>query len=473
MLRNGSCKRRRRVVGDEVVLWNKTSRGAENAVYCTMVASAWAKWTALTLMLLQNASFVLVMRYSRKQQAEASSKQYNIGVVVTLQEAFKLVVCVAVLALGPGGSVYRGLAPLMRPRELARIAVPAVCFTLQNNILYVALSNLDPLLFQITYQIKTLLTALFSVALLGKSLNRTQWLSQLLLMAGIVLVQLSDAQTKAQQPLSRAATVSPPPPSDAGLGHSSPPSTGPLMSRTTSSTTRNVPLGLAAVLVAAVSSAFASVYFERLLKEAPKKRPPPPRHSPGQATGASSSSPAHMRPPAAVPQSSFTGDGGDGGSGKPTTAANAGSLWERNVELSAWTVPLNALLAVAQSTGGEGGATSDGLRTLLTSPLKGFEASTWAIVVVNGIGGLLVAAVIKFADNIWKGFATAGAIVLTGIVAPLLDLGPAPSLLLLAGGALVIFSILLYAMPRADAWRRAGAALEASSSPNRSQVSAR
>ena len=35
-----------------------------------------------------------------------------------------------------------------------------------------------------------------------------------------------------------------------------------------------------------------------------------------------------------------------------------------------------------------------------------------------------MAAVIKFADNIWKGFATAGAIVVTGMLAPELGLGP-------------------------------------------------
>ena len=91
---------------------------------------------------------------------------------------------------------------------------------------------------------------------------------------------------------------------------------------------------------------------------------------------------------------------------------------------------------------------------LMSSPLRGFEASTWGIVVVNGIGGLLVAAVIKYADNIWKGFATAGAIVLTGIAAPMIDLGPSPSLLLLCGASLVILSILIYAVP-AEKWRHA------------------
>ena len=108
------------------------------------------KWTALSLMLVQNAAFVLVMRYSRKQQQSGSATQYNVSIVVTLQEAFKLIVCFAVLTVQAGGSLAPAFAPLARPRELLRIAVPAVCFVLQNNILYVALSNLDPLLSQIT-----------------------------------------------------------------------------------------------------------------------------------------------------------------------------------------------------------------------------------------------------------------------------------------------------------------------------------
>ena len=351
--------------------------------------SACAKYTALTLMLVQNASFVLVMRYSRRQQQSHSAIQYNIGVVVTLQETFKLVLCIAVLALSPGGSLRSGFAPLTRPRELIRIAIPALCFTLQNNILYVALSNLDPLIFQITYQVKTLLTALFSVVLLGKSLTRVQWLSQLLLMAGIVLVQLSDAHAKSPSSAGGAASTASPAPATA----STPAATAGLEQG------RNLPLGLAAVIVAAVSSAFASVWFERLLKS-------------------------------------------DAGNGSKLARGN--SLWDRNIELSAWTVPLNALLGAMQSSRDDGG-----LAELFSHPLKGFEASTWAIVVVNGIGGLLVAAVIKYADNIWKGFATAAAIVFTGTFAPLLGLGPAPTVLLLLGAALVIASIVMYAMPQA------------------------
>ena len=155
---------------------------------------SWKKYTALTLMLVQNASFVLIMRYSRTQQQTSASPadQYNVSIVVTLQEFFKLALCVGVLSAQAGGSLAVGLSPLGRPRDLARIAVPAICFSIQNNILYVALSNLDPLLFQITYQIKTLLTALFSVCLLKRTLTSRQWLSQLGLMVGIVLVQLAD-----------------------------------------------------------------------------------------------------------------------------------------------------------------------------------------------------------------------------------------------------------------------------------------
>jgi UDP-sugar transporter A1/2/3 len=357
------------------------------------------------------------VRYSRKaEQGKTASVQYNVSFVVTLQEAFKMGICFIVLACQPGGSVRAALLPLTRPRELMRIGVPAICFVLQNNILYVALSNLDPLLFQITYQIKTLLTALFSVCMLGRSLTRVQWLSQLVLMAGIVLVQLADMQPRAapQQPATATAASahgsslvapSPSPPDPSGA--------------------RNLPLGLAAVLVAAVSSAFASVYFERVLKgtSAASKLAGSGHHHHHHSSSSSSSS--------SSAQSSHSAG---------TTASS--SLWERNVELSAWTVPLNLILAMVPA-----GSTAGGVWSLWAEPLRGFGPSTWGIIVVNGIGGLLVAAVIKYADNIWKGFATAGAIVLTGAVAPVLHLGPPPSATLVVGAALVIGSLLLYARP--------------------------
>ena len=64
--------------------------------------AACAKWLSLTLMLIQNAGFVLVMRYSRKQQSQQHATQYNVSFVVTLQEAFKMVVCFAMLATQSG-----------------------------------------------------------------------------------------------------------------------------------------------------------------------------------------------------------------------------------------------------------------------------------------------------------------------------------------------------------------------------------
>ena len=459
----------------------------------------WLKPVSLVLMLVQNAAFVLVMRYSRKQQAGATSAQtYSIGMVVALQEAFKMIICFAVLAAPPAGSLWLALEPLTRPRELLNIAVPAFCFTLQNNILYVALSNLDALTFQITYQLKTLLTALFSVVLLGKQMSGLQWFSQLTLMVGIILAQLADtppASGGGSGKILDVLDVLAPPPAALRAAAAPPPPPTPA---------RSLPIGLAAVLTAALSSAFASVYFERLLKEkpAPAPLPPPPPaqlaeagsdggkggSGDGGADGCSSGSGgsnlhssgsggSHLHSSGGGGSGSGGGsdsgsaggsgsggggsgsggggsgggdgngsgsDGGGGGSGVTKVAPKPAptSLWVRNVELCAWTVPLNLALALES-----GHRTEGGMSGLLHHPLRGFEPSTWAVIVVNGFGGLLVAIVIKYADNIWKGFATAGAIVATGAVAPLLDLGPSPNALLIAGTTLVIISLFMYALP--------------------------
>ena len=44
---------------------------------------------------------------------------------------------------------------------------------------------------QVTYQLKILTTALFSVFLLGRSLNKLKWLSLVVLMFAVALVQVS------------------------------------------------------------------------------------------------------------------------------------------------------------------------------------------------------------------------------------------------------------------------------------------
>lgn len=55
-----------------------------------------------------------------------------------------------------------------KPTDLLKMAVPACLYVLQNNLNYVAVSNLDGPTFQLLYQLKILTTALFSVLMLKR-----------------------------------------------------------------------------------------------------------------------------------------------------------------------------------------------------------------------------------------------------------------------------------------------------------------
>ncbi|XP_010725026.1 LOW QUALITY PROTEIN: UDP-galactose translocator-like, partial [Meleagris gallopavo] len=259
----------------------------------------------------------------------------------------------------PAGSVRQTAvtlhgAVLAQPGDALRLAVPSLIYTLQNNLQYVAISNLPAATFQVTYQLKILTTALFSVLLLGTSLSRLQWFSLALLFAGVALVQTEQPQ--------------PPPPS------SDPPQDPP----------QNYLTGLAAVGASCLSSGFAGVYFERLLKR------------------------------------------------------SGTSIWVRNAQLGA----VGTLVGLAAMMAAEGRAVA------AVGFFHGYTAAVWAVVVNQAAGGLLVAVVVRYADNILKGFATALSIVASTAASAQL-FGFRPRGAFLAGTAMVVAAVYLYGRPRA------------------------
>ena len=71
---------------------------------------------------------------------------------------------------------------LQNKKESLKLLVPALLYTVQNNLLFVAISNLDPAVYSVTYQIKVITTAFFAVVILGQRLSPKQWGSLVLLM---------------------------------------------------------------------------------------------------------------------------------------------------------------------------------------------------------------------------------------------------------------------------------------------------
>lgn len=113
-----------------------------------------------------------------------------------------------------------------------KTGIPALLYTIQNNLIYLAISNLDAAVFQVTFQIKLLTTALFTVIMLNRSLKFTQWVSLFILFVGISIIQIQNVK-----------------------------STG-----SDSNAQKNALFGLICVVAACILSGLAGVYFEKILK---------------------------------------------------------------------------------------------------------------------------------------------------------------------------------------------------------------
>jgi len=187
---------------------------------------------SLIIFTLQNAAFVLLMRLSKVMDTH-----YNSSVAVLVTEALKLPLSLVLLIFETGspataaGLLYKDI--VLQPMDTLKISVPALLYTVQNNALFIAAENLEAAVFQVTYQLKTLTTAVLVVLILGRQQKPHQWFALLLLTAGTVLVQEPKKETAKAGAADAAAFT----------------------------------LGIAATLTACVCSSVASVYLEKILTE--------------------------------------------------------------------------------------------------------------------------------------------------------------------------------------------------------------
>lgn len=231
--------------------------------------------------------------------------------------------------------------------------IPALLYTVQNNLLYAALANLDAATYSVCYQTKILTTALFSVILLGKKLSATKWGALFLLTAGVALAELSTISTKDSTNSNKNGT-----------------------------TEQNPFFGFVSVLAAACTSGFAGVYFEMILK--------------GSQT----------------------------------------SLWTRNIQMGAPSVLL-ALISVLFK---------DWLFVRHNGFFYGYNWTVVGVILLQAVGGLVVAVVVKFTDNIQKSFATAVSIVISCILSTFL-FDFRPNRVFVIGVVCVCGSVFLYSRP--------------------------
>jgi len=181
------------------------------------------KYLSLVTLTGQNAVLGLSMRYARTRPGD----MFISTTAVVMAETLKFFTCLLLVFNDEDRSVNKWWNSLystivLQPMDTLKVCVPSFVYLLQNNLLYVAASNLDVATYQITYQLKILTTAMFAVTMLGKKLIPTQWFSLVVLIAGVALVQLSDVRSPSRPAQTKASLLASLPPSPPASSLASP-----------------------------------------------------------------------------------------------------------------------------------------------------------------------------------------------------------------------------------------------------------
>uniref|UniRef100_A0A915CFQ2 UDP-galactose transporter n=1 Tax=Parascaris univalens TaxID=6257 RepID=A0A915CFQ2_PARUN len=152
----------------------------------------------LVWLTLQNSVHTLLIRYSRARHVE---KMFLSSVAVFFTELLKLFICIVVIIYEERG-VTQAFSQILHqvfgnPWDTMKVCIPAMIYTIQNNLFYLGATHLEAATFMVTSQLKIFTTAIFSVMILHKRLSTTQWFALATLFTGVSIVQLQ--QTSASE----------------------------------------------------------------------------------------------------------------------------------------------------------------------------------------------------------------------------------------------------------------------------------
>lgn len=415
---------------DEKHLLPMHTNGTVEAAAPTKIFGLSRKQLSLIVLTLQNATLTLMMSYSRIAPQRSSSPMYIASTAVFFAEIAKLLACFAVLYHQSGQNTSRFVNMIRndvlgQPKEILKLVVPSFLYALQNNLLYVALSNLEAATFQVTYQMKILTTAIFSVLLLGRSLSRFKWIALVLLMTGVALVQLQNVTARmpdrqiVQETVEQVSKM-------AGA-------VGAVAAAAVDQVAEGAKDAVAAVAAAAVAAADGD--FVGLAIDTAKDAADTAGHAPYSPIPPV---PRKHRPLfglVAVVLSCLS-SGFAGCYFEKILKTSNTSMWVRNIQLglSGLFFSFFAMLV------------NDHNRILQGGIFQGYDFLTWSVVSNQAIGGLLVAIVVKYADNILKGFATSLSIIISALFS-FYFLGFHPTGHFVLGTMIVMYATWLFGRP--------------------------
>ena len=109
------------------------------------------KYLSLAVLTFQNALLIITMRYSRV----LSGEMYFTTTAVVLSEAMKMIICLVIIFFQRENfsnyitHLYESL--IVNWKDTLLMSVPAIVYMVQNNLQYVAVSNLEAAVFQVCY----------------------------------------------------------------------------------------------------------------------------------------------------------------------------------------------------------------------------------------------------------------------------------------------------------------------------------